>query len=318
MIKKTIQITLDLKRVTAQAASIPPLVVGDNGNEFVITLTDSGEAVNLSGCKVIAVFSKVSDGSTVEQDTEDGSVTIGGTGNNVITISPVRATSFGNGKNNCEIQIYSGDNNDVLVTSAQFNFDGRMAIMNGETIQAEDKYPILVQLIAQVHAAIAEIETRVGDMTKAVYDPDEDGKVLAADDADSLGGTPAEDYALRADIPTDPEDVGAAPASHASNHGTAGVDPITPASIGAAAAGVQAQANLTTAGWTASGEGWEQTASASGATADNNVVVSPAPGYFDEYGNCGVRCTHQYAGQLKFYAVSKPESAIGVNILIVG
>ena len=72
MVNKTINISLDLKRVTAQALDIPRLVEGDTGNIFVITLTDDGDPVDLSACRVLAVFSKVSDSTTTEQDTEDG------------------------------------------------------------------------------------------------------------------------------------------------------------------------------------------------------------------------------------------------------
>lgn len=217
MVNKIYNINLDLRRVTAQAESIPPLVDGDNGNIFTITLTDDGAPVDLSGCRVLCVFSKT-DGSTVEQDTEDAnvalddygitavgspdeedtititstgisatasvsgtgvssatvdsdkflekfpeageyefvyfgtswvygmhSVVIGGTNHNVLTVF-LKTASFGVGKNNCELQIYSGT---VLVTTAQFNFDGRKGIINSETIQSEEKYPVLLGLIAE-------------------------------------------------------------------------------------------------------------------------------------------------------------------------
>ena len=87
-ILKTIPIALDLKRVGAQSQALPTLVEGDNGNVFVITLTDDGEPLDLTNAtRVICVFSKTSDGKTVEQDTDDGSVVIGGTDHNVITIT---------------------------------------------------------------------------------------------------------------------------------------------------------------------------------------------------------------------------------------
>ena len=239
-VNKTIDISLDLKRVTPQPLDIPKLIEGDTGNIFVITLTDDGTPVDLSACRVLVVFSKVSDGTTSEQDTEDGyidlyyygieligspnnndtitvtsdgetatvttdvsggvvtidseawlervkdpgtytityvtagsawqlyphSVVISGTGHNIITID-LRTTSYGVGKNNCEIQIYSGDDRDVLVTTAQFNFDGRKGIANADTITRDPSYPLLVSLIAQVRSLIGH----VGDMTRAEYDP---------------------------------------------------------------------------------------------------------------------------------------------------
>lgn len=219
-ILKTIPIALDLKRVGAQAQALPTLVEGDNGNVFVITMTDDGEPLDLStASRVICVFSKTSDGKTVEQDTTDAnvslddygvtavgtpaandtititnnggsltvnvsgsitgavvdseiflekfpddgvyefvfsgeswmygqhSVTIGGPNHNIVTIA-LRNTSYGAGTNNCEIQVYSGANGEYLVTSANFNFRGKKGIMNDETLLAEDRYPVLVSLIA--------------------------------------------------------------------------------------------------------------------------------------------------------------------------
>lgn len=226
MVNKTIPINLDLKRVTSQPVEIPTLVEGDNGNIFVITLTDDGEPVDLSACKVYCVFSKVSDGTTTEQDTQDAfialdaygidltgvpadedtiivnsdgvnviistdvtgatitidkdvwlervpyagiftitydvnqwrlgdhSVQISGDNHNVVTIA-LKTGSFGAGKNNVEMQIYSGTNAQTLVTTAQFNFDGRKGISNADTVKASSEYPILSALIEQVQMALS-------------------------------------------------------------------------------------------------------------------------------------------------------------------
>ena len=212
---KTFRINLDLKRVTAQAEKIPPLVVGDNGNILEITLTDSGEPVNLEDCRVVAVFS-TSDGQPVEQDTEGNGVTITGEHMNVLVID-LKTTSYSVGKNNCEIQIYSGENLGTLVTTANFNFDGRPGILNDETIQAEDKFPILTALIERVE----NLATATGDMTKEEYDPDGDGVVERAEEAENakmLGGKYPEQFAER---------------FHAAQHYKGGADQITPKDIGA-------------------------------------------------------------------------------------
>ena len=162
---KTFPINLDLKRVTAQSTPISPLVVGDNGNIFEITLTDGGVPVNLTGCKVFAVFSRP-DGQTVEQDTDGNGVTIGGEDNNVLTID-VRTGSYSDGKNDCELQIYSGTDFTTLVTSAQFNFDGRRGIVNDETVAAEERYPILVSLISQAAEASSVATSASATATQA-------------------------------------------------------------------------------------------------------------------------------------------------------
>lgn len=251
-ILKTIPIALDLKRVGAQSQALPTLVEGDNGNVFVITLTDDGEPLDLStASRIICVFSKTSDGKTVEQDTKDAnislddyglaideadvpvlndkitvinaggelmvsvsgsitgatvdavkflaklpddgtyefiyngdswqygnhSVTISGDNHNIVTVA-LRSASFGAGTNNCEVQVYSGDNGEFLVTSANFNFKGRKGIMNDETLVAEDKYPILVGLIAD--ATTAANNARPFNNPSAsleMLDPDEDAYV---------------------------------------------------------------------------------------------------------------------------------------------
>lgn len=245
-ILKTIPIALDLKRVGAQSQALPTLVEGDNGNVFVITMTDDGEPLDLyTATRVICVFSKTSDGKTVEQDTEDAnvdledygitpegtidlddtitvtsasgsctaqvsgtitsatvdaekflekfpddgvyvffyngsswqygshSVAITGDDCNIITVA-LKAASFGAGTNNCEVQIYSGDNGDVLVTTANFNFKGRKGIMNDETIKSEEKYPILVSLINQVSrvmsASVLSVNGKTGDVVLSSSD----------------------------------------------------------------------------------------------------------------------------------------------------
>lgn len=246
-ILKTIPIALDLKRVGAQSQALPTLVEGDNGNVFVITMTDDGEPLDLNtATRVICVFSKTSDGKTVEQDTSDAvvvlddygitysgteaeddtitvtsdgesatatttgsgitdlavdaekflakfpnegtyvfsyngtswqygfnSVVITGDDCNIIMVA-LKAASFGAGTNNCEVQIYSGDDGDVLVTTANFNFKGRKGIMNDETIKSEEKYPILVSLINQVSrvmsASVLSVNGKTGDVVLAASD----------------------------------------------------------------------------------------------------------------------------------------------------
>ena len=270
-ILKTIPIALDLKRVGAQAQALPTLVEGDNGNVFVITMTDDGEPLDLSAAsRVICVFSKTSDGKTVEQDTEDAnvalddygitvnegetpalndtitvinnggvltvnvsgtitgasvdaekfleklpddgtyvikfngtswqygdhSVTISGDDSNIITVK-LKSASFGAGTNNCEVQIYSGN---ILVTTANFNFKGRKGIMNDETIQSEEKYPILVTLINEVSRVKSQSVLSVNGMSGDV--------VLSADD---VGAVPTErevnGHALSSDVTLDADDI---------------------------------------------------------------------------------------------------------------
>lgn len=150
-VKKSFAVLLDIKRAVSQSERKAILVEGDTANEFVITLTDNGVAVDLTGCRVAALFSNTN--GTAEQQSwgASASITIGGDDNNVITIS-VLSGSFASGDNRCEIQVYSGETYTDLVTSAQFNFDGRKAILNDETIVSDSAYPVLIELISQVES----------------------------------------------------------------------------------------------------------------------------------------------------------------------
>lgn len=70
---------------------------------------------------------------------------------------------------------------------------------------------------------------------------------------------------------------------------------------------------------TLSGSGWNsgsQTVSASDVTADNNVIVTPAPASHDAYGDAGIRATAQASGSLTFEATTEPTSDVTVNLLI--
>jgi len=165
---KTFAIALDIK--VASYAKIP-VVEGDTGNRFVITLTDDGTAVDLSTSRVVAVFS----GSmgTRSQDSwtsTDGSLVISGASHNIVTLDLLNG-SFANGLNTCELQVYSGATYTRLVTSASFTFNARKPILNDTTIASTTEYPILVSLIDQVETLIdlAQADWTEADNTKRTY-----------------------------------------------------------------------------------------------------------------------------------------------------
>ena len=60
-----------------------------------------------------------------------------------------------------------------------------------------------------------------------------------------------------------------------------------------------------------------QSVMASGVTADNDLVISPASSSHDAYVEAGVRCTAQTSNRLTFICTEKPSSNLSVNVLIL-
>ena len=143
-INKVFDVALDIKRPSSHKDFT--VINGDTGNRIHITLTDGDDPVDISGCRVIAAFSRP-DGSTSLQDSgmQDGGVTISSDHSNEVDILLFPA-SFSPGMVECELQIYSDASLSTLITTARFNFSCRKAIMNEDTVQASPEYPLLRSL----------------------------------------------------------------------------------------------------------------------------------------------------------------------------
>ena len=114
------------------------------------------------------------------------------------------------------------------------------------------------------------------------------------------------------------------PASHASTHQANGSDPITlqtgnygdgtitKVKLASGATSTPLTVTLTVAGWSDN----SQTVTASGVTANNAVVISPAPDSYTSYGEFGVHCSAQAANSLTFVCDSVPDVALAINIFI--
>lgn len=61
----------------------------------------------------------------------------------------------------------------------------------------------------------------------------------------------------------------------------------------------------------------KQSVTASGVTASNTVIVSPAPASFLAYGEAQVRCTAQAANSLTFQCETVPTAALTVNVTYI-
>ena len=294
---KEFEIALDITRsISNREFSV---VEGDTGNVLHILLTDDGEPVNLSGCRVLAIFSKSTGTSSQDSGAEDGGVCIGGTAGNEVTIS-LFSTSFAPGMVECELQIYSGAALKTLVTSAKFNFTCRRGILNDETVQSTGEYPLLVGLMAQAAAAVETADAAAA----AAY------AAAAATGQAAHASRHAEGGA----DPISPASIGAAEENHTHGEYAAAGHTHTLSSLGAAPASVAVTALLYADNW----ERNLQAVSASGVTESNNIIVSPHPDYYSEYTSANIRAVSQSNGSVEFECDTVPSGNVQVNILIVG
>lgn len=141
---KTHYVSLDMYKESSDTFSV---VEGDTANLIVITLTDRGNPVDLSGCKVLVVF--VRGGVPAQQDTDGNGVTISGENHNIITVD-LYSTSYVYGNNTAEVVVLSGENFERQATSAWFNFYARRARINDKTILAVAQFPLLSSMLAKL------------------------------------------------------------------------------------------------------------------------------------------------------------------------
>lgn len=80
-----------------------------------------------------------------------------------------------------------------------------------------------------------------------------------------------------------------------------------------AGGGTSITVTLASANW----NGNSQTVTATGVTASNTVIISPAPSNIDDYGDAGIYCSAQSSNSLTFACASTPSNNISVNILIM-
>ncbi len=154
-VKKVFEIALDI--ADAGANRDFTVVEGDNGNTLKILLSDGGYPVDLTGCRVIAVFSKPN--GTACQDSSDtgGGVTLCGSLNNEVDIE-LLCGSISPGRVECELQVYSGKELSTLITTARFSFGCRRGILSEDTLKAAAEYPQLTALIKRTE----ELEQEAG------------------------------------------------------------------------------------------------------------------------------------------------------------
>lgn len=225
-------IDLDIKYSASNREII--LKEDDTGIRFHINLTDDGEPVDLSGCRIVALFAGGKGIAAQDSSMDDSGITINSDIVGRIDLD-LFTSSFAVGYNECDIQVYSRDDRSLLITVPTFNFTVSRSHANEDSIVSRPEFPLLVNLVTQTEEALAaanealdnaneaidRAETVIGtsgDMTKAVYDTNDSGVV---DDSEKLGGQVPNYYAT----------------TQALAEETAAREAITPASIGAASAG---------------------------------------------------------------------------------
>lgn len=162
---KEFDILLDIKR--NRKVEEFEVVQGDyESNILNIAIVEDFEPYNLTGLNVEIAFAKP-DGTTVLQDEQNG-VTI-------ITEGKIRCilntnTIAASGKVFAEVRILQ----DLwLLTTARFDFFVRRAIVNDETIESTNEFPILNRKIQEVNDLVEEIQSKPtikGDPGDSAYE----------------------------------------------------------------------------------------------------------------------------------------------------
>ncbi len=208
---KDYSITLDMVRTLPFRPF--EVVEGDTGNILHVTLLNNGDAMDLSGCAIQIAFA--SSNGFAMQDETSGIAKAAQAGTFDVTLLP---TAYGAGNVSADVQIYSGETSETLITSTRFDFRCRKSLISGDIIRANAAYPPLIEAarVAYEAAALAR------NAAQQVGEPNVQADWAEADES--------QDAFIRnkPSIPSVPGDIGAAAASHAARHEQGGSDPVTP------------------------------------------------------------------------------------------
>jgi len=257
---KDYSITLDMMRTLPFRPF--EVVEGDTGNLLHVTLLNNGDPMELGGCKINIAFASSS--GFAMQDETSGVTKTAATGTFDVALRP---TAYGAGNVSADVQIYSGESGETLVTSTRFDFRCRKSLISGEIIRANTAYPPLVEAAktateaaAAALAAAARVDTDIGELNVQA-DWNETNDALDA----FIRNKPV--------IPTVEGNVGA-PLTHAARHASGGDDAILPSAILAAGKSALVTATLSASGWS----GTAYTLAVAGVTANSAVEILPGLG----------------------------------------
>lgn len=212
---KDFSVTLDMIRTLPFRPF--DVVEGDTGNILHVTLLNNGDAMDLSNCAIQIAYASSS--GFAMQDETSGIVKTAAMGTFDVTLLP---SAYGAGNVSADVQIYSGEHSETLVTSTRFDFRCRKSLISGDIIRANLAYPPLVEAarVANEAAEFARLQAaRIGN---------DIGEMNVQSDW-AEADTEQDSYIRnKPTLPSSPGEVGAAPALHASQHEQGGSDPITP------------------------------------------------------------------------------------------
>ncbi|NLI54806.1 MAG: BppU family phage baseplate upper protein [Clostridiales bacterium] len=211
---KDYSITLDMMRTLPFRPF--EVVEGDTGNLLHVTLLNNGEAMDLAGCRINIAFAS-SIGFSMQDETS-GIVKTESPGTFDVALLPA---AYGAGNVSADVQVYSGENNETLVTSTRFDFRCRKSLISGDIIRANAAYPPLIEAArvaneaaASALAAAARIDTDIGELNVQAN----------WDETDEMQDSFIRNKPI---VPVVEGNVGA-PLTHAAQHGPGGSDPVTP------------------------------------------------------------------------------------------
>ena len=328
MIYKTFEVALELKQTSTNPTFT--VVEGDTGNRLKINVTDGGSPVDLTGCRVMAVFSKTNGIATPDSQSEGGGgIEIGGTYHNEVFVN-IFLSSIAPGPVECELQIYSGELSEILITTARFNFKCNRAVISEGSLESTEEFPLLVELISTVQSFVgAEAEREAAEAVRqAEYqkwaNAEAEAETLpfghpATAELTEVGGK----QIFKFGIPRG-EGSGDMAKSVYDANGNGVVD--NAERLGGklpseyqpkgnyASASIAVAVTLPVSDWSNN----QQTVSVTGVTAANNIVVSPAPASRTAWSEAEIYCFAQASGKLTFVCTAVPSEAVTANVLIVG
>lgn len=302
---KDYSITLDMMRTLPFRPF--EVVEGDTGNILHVTLLNNGDPMDVSGCRINIAFASSS--GFAMQDETSGIVKTAESGTFDITLLP---SAYGAGNVSADVQIYSGEADETLVTSTRFDFRCRKSLISGDIIRANTAYPPLIEATrvaneaaATALAAAARVDTDIGELNVQADWNETDSAADAY-----ICNKPA--------VPVVEGNVGA-PLTHAARHAANGADAISPSAILAAGKSALITATLLSTGWSDAA----YSLSADGVTATSAVEVLPGlsitEDQLDALQAANLQDGGQTAGSITLKAFGDvPEMDIPIRLIVRG